>query len=150
MPGSWHRPAFRAGKSGLQRAHFFQKYSWEVAEGQGPSWGIPHLSSPQGLGSARFAYLSKVTLDHERNVGDIATSPQIFSTSRSGLSAMTEKLPISHAYVFLFCFKAKITPLSISRLPRGSSNSFLWPSLLNFPLFNLLNKQISMDTAARY
>lgn len=80
----------------------------------------------------------------------MATSPQIFSTSRRGLSAMTEKSPISHAYVFLFCFKAKITPLSISRLPRGSSNSFLWPSLLNFPLFNLLNKQISMDTAACY
>lgn len=52
----------------------------------------------------------------------------------------------------LFCLRVfkvkKIAPLSISPLPRGSSNSFLWLFLLNFPLYNLLNSRIPMVTTA--
>lgn len=76
------------------------------------------------------------------------TPANIFHSSEQ--TVLNEKLEILHVYIFIYFLKKKNTPVSMLCLPRGSSNSSPWPSLLNFPLYNLLNSRISMVTRARY
>lgn len=58
--------------------------------------------SPLGraLGFLRDVCLSKARWDHKQNVGDMATSLQIFSTCQSRQLVMNEKVQVSHTYVF--------------------------------------------------
>lgn len=108
--------------------------------------GTPHHSSTHGTGRGRSG---KVRQDHKRNVAELAMPLQTFSTSQSRKSAVNEKLEMSHAHMFFFKKKTN-PPVSLLCLPRGSSNSSPWPSLLNFPLYNLLNSRISTVTTACY
>lgn len=58
--------------------------------------------SPLGsaLGFLRDVCLSKARWDHKQNVGNMATSLQIFSTCQSRQLVMNEKVQVSHTYVF--------------------------------------------------
>lgn len=120
---------------GMSRAH-----SWDMqgAEDTPPQWHSQHRESQLGKGRC----------DHKRNVAEFAMPLQVFSTSQSIKSAVKEKLEMSHAYMFALKKTQPNSSVSLLCLPRGSSNSSLWPSLLSFPLYNLVNSRISMVTTA--
>lgn len=105
-------------------------WPWGCQEQGGGGRGTPHPSGAQGEANpARWA-------GPREKCGRICNAPvSIFHFSEHEVSSEWKT-------------RNPNPPVSVLCLPRGSSNSSPWPSLLSFPLYNLLNSGISMATTA--
>lgn len=125
-------PSLRTWESGGVKSTFLRG---------GGGRGTPHHCSTHSTGRGQPG---KVRQDCKRNV---AGSANIFHISEQKVCSEWKIRNVTCLRGF-FSKKNPNSPVSLLCLPRGSSNSSPWPSLLSFALYNLLTSKISMVTTA--